>query len=241
LDAAQVESLERATVEAVAPPEVIEVDGWLVPFDTGTIGRAKCAAPLRHDLPADAIPAVLETYSSRGLPPGFRVPDVPSLEPVRRSLDGRGLSPGRPTLVKTVDVARLAAFAAEPAEVLDRPDTAWGEVFLGSGFDRVDGAHRVKVLSRSPGAAYGLVRKGGRALAVGVASFGHGWMGIHGMRTAADARGRGYAGRILATFGRLALARGVERAFLQVEEPNPARSLYRKAGFVRAWRYHYWL
>ena len=241
MDACAIASLERATVEAVAPPEVIEIGGWLVPFDSGTIGRAKCAAPLRHDLSGDAIPAILEAYAARGLPAGFRIADTDALEPVRAALGALGFAPGKPTLVKTGDVTRLAAFATEAAEVLERPDAAWGEVFLGPGFDPLDGAHRVKVLSRSPGAAYGLVRDGDRPAAVGVASFGHGWMGIHGMRTAADARGRGYAGRILATFGRLAFARGVERVFLQVEEPNPARSLYRKAGFVRAWAYHYWL
>lgn len=98
----------------------------------------------------------------------------------------------------------------------------------------------MKALARSPGAAYGVVREAGRAVAVGVASFGHGWMGVHGMRTAADQRGRGHAGRILAAFGRLAVARGIDRVFLQVEEANPARSLYRKAGFGPAWRYGYW-
>ena len=82
--------------------------------------------------------------------------------------------------------------------------------------------------------------KDGRTAAVGVVSFGDGWAGIHGMRTAPDARGRGYASRILASFGRAAASRGVERAFLQVKEDNPARRLYRKAGFEKAWRYSYW-
>jgi predicted GNAT family acetyltransferase len=60
------------------------------------------------------------------------------------------------------------------------------------------------------------------------------------MRTAPGARRKGYAGRILAAFGRAALARGIERAVLQVVEDNPARSLYRAAGFAQAWRYRYW-
>ena len=240
MDAGLIESLERATVAAVAPPEVAEIAGWLAPFDNGTIGRAKCAVPLAHDLSDEAVPEVLEAYARRGLPPGFRIADTAALAPVRAALAGRGLAPGKPTLVKIGDTARLAAFAEGGAEILDRPGAGWGEVFLGPGFDPVDGAHRVKVLSRSPGAAYGVARDSGRPVAVGVASFGHGWMGIHGMRTAADQRGRGHAGRILAAFGRLAAERGIARAFLQVEEPNPARSLYRKAGFERAWRYCYW-
>ncbi|WP_374468303.1 GNAT family N-acetyltransferase [Phenylobacterium sp.] len=240
MEAGLVESLERATVAAVAPPEVMEMPGWLLAFDDGTIGRARSAVPLRHDVSAAPVPAILEAYAARGLPPVFRIPDTDALAPLRAVLAAEGLAPGKPTLVKIGDVARLAAFSGAAAEILDSPDAGWGEVFLGPGFDPVDGAHRVRVLSRSPGAAYGVVRVGDRAAAVGVASFGHGWMGIHGMRTAVEHRGQGHAGHILAAFGRLALARGVARVFLQVEEPNPARSLYRKAGFQRAWTYHYW-
>ena len=43
-----------------------------------------------------------------------------------------------------------------------------------------------------------------------------------------------------AALGRAIQARGIERVFLQVEEANDARSLYRKAGFEEAWRYFYW-
>lgn len=237
---AEIESLERATVAAVAPPEVLEIDGWLAPFDDGTIGRAKSAAPLSHTPDAAAVPKILAAYEARGLPPAFRIPDSPVLETIRNHLAEKGFRPGQPTLVKVGDAARMAGFAPAGAELLDRPDAAWGEVFLGEGFDPVDGAHRVKLLSRSPGALYGVVREAGRPMAVGVMSLGEGWAGVHGMRTAQQARGRGYASRIMASFGQAALARGVSRVFLQVEEPNPARRLYRRAGFERVWRYHYW-
>jgi hypothetical protein len=39
-----VEAIERATVAAVSPEAVEELDGWLLAFDTGTVGRAKSAA-----------------------------------------------------------------------------------------------------------------------------------------------------------------------------------------------------
>jgi ribosomal protein S18 acetylase RimI-like enzyme len=46
---------------------------------------------------------------------------------------------------------------------------------------------------------------------------------------------------VLAGLAGEARARGIERAFLQVEEKNtPARALYRRAGFAPAWRYFYW-
>jgi len=240
LDPAEIESLERSTVEAVAPPEVLEIGGWLVPLDHGTIGRAKSAAPLRHDLDASAVDEIVDAYRSRGLPPAFRVADTPPFDEVRAALTRHGLSGQQPTVMKIGDVTALAAFSDGPARLLARPDEAWAAVFLGEGFDPADGAHRVAALSRSPGAVYGAAGEGGRTQAVGVASFGHGWAGIHGMRTAPGARGRGHAGAILAALGRAMQGRGVDRVFLQVEEGNPARRIYRRAGFSPAWTYRYW-
>jgi ribosomal protein S18 acetylase RimI-like enzyme len=239
LGAADIESLERSTVAAVAPPEVLELAGWLAPFDNGTIGRARSAAPLRHDLDAAAVDDLVDAYRARGLPPAFRIADIPAFDGIREALARHGLTGQQPTVMMVGDVARLAAFSDGPARILDRPDGDWAAVFLGEGFDPADGAHRVAVLSRSPGAVYGAAGEG-RAQAVGVASFGYGWAGVHGMRTAPAARGRGHAGAILAALGRQMQARGVERVFLQVEAANPARRIYDRAGFRPVWTYRYW-
>ncbi|MDB5449015.1 MAG: acetyltransferase, family [Phenylobacterium sp.] len=235
-----IESLERATVAGVAPAKLVEIDGWLAPLDAGSIGRAKSAVPLSHTATADALNDVEAAYWTEGLQPAFRIAEASGLAGVRDALTARGYVGVQPSLVKTGDVARLAAFRDQPGEVLDQPDEAWGAVFVGDGFDPQDGASRVAALSRSPDALYGAVREDGRTVAVGVVTFGHGWAGIHGMRTAADRRGRGLASQVLAGLGRAIAARAVEQVFLQVEEANPARSLYRKAGFAEAWRYRYW-
>ena len=61
------------------------------------------------------------------------------------------------------------------------------------------------------------------------------------MRTALARRREGLAGRILSALAQVALHRGYERIFLQVEENNEAaQSLYARAGFANAWRYAYW-
>jgi GNAT superfamily N-acetyltransferase len=240
VEAAEIAVLERDTVAAVAPPETLEIGGWLVPLDNGTIGRAKSAVPLGHHLGSGAIAEIEAAYRDRGLKPAFRVADVPSLEAVREELARRGFSPQQPTIFKTGSVAQLAVFSEGSARILDRPDEAWGAVFLGEGFDPADGAHRVAALTRSPAALYGAAGDGGDTQAVGVMSFGQGWAGVHGMRTAPAHRGKGLASAILGALGRAAQARGVERVCLQVEEANPARRIYRAAGFTPIWRYHYW-
>lgn len=237
-----IEAIERATLAAVAPREVSEIDGWLVALEPGTIRRAKSAVPLSHDVGPQALDRIEAAFADRGLNPAFRMSDAPGLEPVRVELTRRGYAHEQPTLVKVGSVAAVAAGArGAPAEILATPDEGWASVFLGEGFDPTDGANRVAALTRSADAAYGLVREGDRTLAVGAAAFGHGWASVHGMRTAQDRRGEGLAGRVLAGLAGAAQGRGIDRVFLQVEEANVgARSLYRGFGFATAWRYFYW-
>lgn len=234
-----VEQLERSVVAAVAPAEVVEIGGWLVPLDPGTIGRAKSAAPLSHDPDVSAVDEIVALYRRRGLNPAFRLADVPALDAARGAVARHGLTGQQPTVMKVGSVERLAAFSNAAARLLPRPDAAWTAVFTGDGFDPADAAARVANLSRSPGAMYGAAGGEGTC-AVGVATVAHGLGGIHGMRTAPGHRGRGYAPAILGAFGRALADQGVETVVLQVEEGNPARRIYRRAGFVQAWTYRYW-
>ncbi|MES1265922.1 MAG: GNAT family N-acetyltransferase, partial [Variovorax sp.] len=122
-----------------------------------------------------------------------------------------------------------------------RPDDAWASVFLGEGFDPVDGASRVRTLTRAAGSLFASIREADRVIAAGVLAFGHGWASIHGMRTAQSYRGRRLATRIMAALAQAAIERGHERLMLQVERENDAaQSLYARCGFDRAWTYTYW-
>lgn len=237
-----IESIERATIAAVSPAALEHFEDWLLPFDPGAIGRAKSAAPLHHDgCDVAAVGAIEARYAARGLAAAFRIPDDARFEPLRQELLRRGYHIEQPTLVQISTCAAMRGVSSAPADIAAAPDEAWAAVFVGEGFDPVDGASRVKALSRSPDALYACVREAGQTVAVGVAAFGHGWVSVHGMRTGPASRGKGFAGRILASFARCALERGVDRVFLQVEEGNaPALSLYHRAGFETAWRYVYW-
>lgn len=244
VEPSDVEVIERATLSAVAPRKVVEIDGWLVALEPGAIRRAKSAVPLSQ-APAFA-PTTLDrietAFAAQELSPAFRLADGPGLEPVRAELIRRGYGFEQPTLVKLGSAsAMIAASRGMAADVSDAPDEAWARVFVGEGFDPADGANRVAALTRSPDAVYGGVKDGELTLAVGAAAFGHGWASIHGMRTDLAHRGQGLAGRVLAGLATAAQARGIDRVFLQVEEANAnARSLYRGFGFRSAWRYFYW-
>lgn len=243
MNADEVASIERATLAAVAPETLEEREGWLLPVDSGTVGRAKSAVPLRHaPCDPDVIGRIEAYYAEKGFPAIFRVATAPCLEALHRELRERGYGAHKPTLVQVGTVQHMRQVTAQPpAECADAPDTAWTALFLGEGFDPVDGASRVKTLSRARNSVYAGIREGGEVLAGGAAAFGHGWVSVHGMRTAACHRGQGLAGRVLAGLADAAARRGMERVFLQVEAANiAAQALYRRAGFMTAWRYEYW-
>lgn len=243
LDDGDIASLERATLDAVAPPAVQEIDGWLLPFDDSTIGRAKSAVPTRHSRINDQDIAMIESlYAARSLPAAYRVADVPGLASVQAELARLGYQAQQPTLVQVGTVQAMRALCQDlPARVSPSPEPAWASVYLAEGFDPVDGAHRVQALSRSTHIVYACVLENGQAVASGTAALSQGWCSIHGMRTLPAQRGRGLATRILAGLADTATQRGVERVFLQVEEGNTtAQALYRRAGFATTWRYHYW-
>ena len=238
-----VEAIERATVAAVAHDACQLIGPWILAHRPGTIGRARSAAPLTHTLVRDEslLSRIEAAYRAQDMTAEFRMPDVEGLSGVAGLLAERGYRPEQPTLVMAASVAQVAAVAEPRAICLETPDEAWANVFLGQGFDPVDGAHRVQTLSRAPDAVFAAVRDEAGTYAVGVAAFAAGWASLHGMRTAEARRGEGLAGQVMARLAAEAAARGVERIFLQVEEANaPARALYARAGFSALWRYRYW-
>lgn len=244
LNAADIESIERATLAAVAPERVEARDGWLLPMDSGTVGRAHSAVPLHHGAHDPAVLVDIEQrYRDSGFRPVFRLAEVPAFESWRPALAARGFRREQPTLTQTGSLQGLLALAphADGVSLDERPDAAWMAMFLGEGLDPVDGASRSKALSRAAGTLYASLREGGETVACGAACFAEGWLSMHGLRVAASQRGKGLAGRMIRAMALEAQRRGIARAFLQVDGSNaPALALYRRAGMQTAWTYAYW-
>ena len=241
--AGDIEAIERATLQAVSPEVVESLPGWLLPMDSGTVGRARSAVPLQHGAPdLDLLEPLLARYVARDYIPSLRLPDLPAFEDFQRSLAQRGFVRTKPTLTQTARVRALLPKEPDLEAVLaDAPDEAWMAMFLGPGLDPVDGASRARSLARATGTRFASLREGGETVACGAASFSHGWLGVHGMRTAAAHRGRGLAARLLKAMAAEAAPCGIQQVFLQVDASNaPALSLYRRLGFSTAWPYAYW-
>ncbi len=239
---ADIESIERATLAAVAPERVEALPGWMLPMDHGTVGRAHSAVPLTHD-PTTIAPwqAVVERYSSGGYRPVLRLPDLPMFADMFGELAAAGWQRAQPTQVQVAPLGGLLGSNSADCLLDERPDAAWMAMFLGEGLDPVDGASRSAALARAQDSRYASLRVDGETRACGMACFAHGWLSVHGMRTAAAHRGQGLATRVLAAMAQEALSRSIQRVFLQVDASNaPAVSLYRRLGFVLAWTYAYW-
>jgi len=239
---ADIERIERAIVAAVAPPEVEELGGWIVGYDNGTVSRARSAAPLRHDgVDATAVGEIVSRYARRAIEPTFRIPETPALVDVENALASEGLQPGQPTQVQVARASEIAAGLDRSVRVDGEADEAWAAVFLGPGFDPVDGASRVHTFRRAKGSLYASIREDDVVVAAGVLAFGFGWASIHGMRTAQTHRGRGLAARVLSALAHQAIERGYDNLMLQVERENrPAQRLYARCGFRSLWTYLYW-
>lgn len=243
LSPADIAAIERATLAAVAPRTMEALPGWLLPMDDGGIRRACAAVPLSHaDGHIGQLPAIEQRYHANGLPTLLRLPRVPGFARFEAALGARGYAPERETQVQVArasDVRRVTE--ALPATLSRRPDDHWASVFLGPGFDAIDGANRIAALGRAAHSRYARVDEGGETRAIGVLGLGDVWAGIHGMRTAEAHRGRGLAARVLAGLAQAALDARIEKLFLQVEADNAAaHALYARAGFVIAWHYRYW-
>ena len=238
----QLEAIERATLAAVPPQMQEVVQGWLVGLDDGTVSRARSAAPLAHAAPTAASVAAVEArYARAGLPALFRLPQLPAFDGTRALLQARGYALSKPTWLQIARLHEVPVPAGQQVELATSADPGWEQVFLGEGFDPVDGASRLAILRRAQGSLFASVRDGDRTVAVGSACFHGGWCGVHGMRTLPAYRRRGLAQAIVATLAAAARDRGFTQVFLQVEQANTAaQALYARLGFATAWGYAYW-
>jgi N-acetylglutamate synthase len=104
LSTEDIEAIELATCDAVAPTRTARLGRWLLSFDHGTVNRAKTAVPLTHDAVdvralLAALDEVQQCYRDEGFPPAFRLADVSTLQPIAQRLHDTGYAAQAPTLV----------------------------------------------------------------------------------------------------------------------------------------------
>ena len=213
----QIRNLEHAAALAWPGVEQRWIDGWLLRFGRGHTRRANSAAPLEGWAGPATVPAIVDWYAERGVPPLVAAPDRLLRLPAGIAVDGENL-----VMVGEVGTADPPDVALSP-----RPEESWRAVDPRGVPDDVltavvDGEVTFATI---PGAAVA------RA-AVTAAPDGTRWVGLAAVHVAEGARRGGHGRGICSALLAWGAERGATRAYVQVEVDNgPAIDLYEGMGF----------
>jgi len=231
---------ELAGLDASAPPQQADIDGWLIRLSPGKAKRSRCINALREgSLSLDELLARCKhAYDAAGLPLAVRV--TPWSQPA--DLDARLAAKGW-NAFDAADVMVLDTLVPEPAPValqaLSATDYAGLVGALRGSSPTAIAAHAERI-ANAPVAYQGFALNDdqGQLLACGQMVVDGDIVGLYDIASAAPRQGHGE--RLCRALLTLAHAQGARQAYLQVGSDNAvAQRLYTRMGFVFAYRYHY--
>lgn len=231
---------ELAGLDASAPPQQVDIDGWLIRLSPGKAKRSRCINALREGaLPLeDLLARCQRAYDAAGLPLAVRV--TPWSQPT--DLDERLAAKGWGAF-DAADVMVLDRLVPEPAPValqaLDAPAYAALVGALRGSTVTAIAAHAERIAS-APVTYQGFALKdaAGTLLACGQMVVDGDLVGLYDIASAVPRQGHGE--RLCRALLTQAHAQGAREAYLQVGSDNVvAQRLYARLGFVFAYRYHY--
>jgi len=247
LDSTLLSRIEDAGLNASAPPQQRWLDGWLVRFSPGKAKRARCInAVAAGRMPvADKLALCRAFFRAAGLPLYFRLTPFSMPAHLDATLEASGLVRRDDTRVMVRSrLDDLPASALPRGHRLDRlghhgfADLVGG--FRGSSLAERQAHGERLAQSPVPFEGFVLIGPDGAPVACGQFAMEAELVGLYDVFTAPASRGHGLARALCAELLGLARQQGSAVAYLQVDAENaPARSVYRRLGFVDAYRYHY--
>ncbi len=231
---------ELAGLDASAPPQQANIDGWLIRLSPGKAKRSRCINALRQgSLPLDELLArCQQAYDAAGLPLAVRV--TPWSQPA--DLDSHLAAKGWGAF-DAADVMVMATLIPEPAPVALQPLDAVAYARLvgalrGSSETAIS-AHAERIANAPVSyQGFALHDADGTLLACGQMVVDGDIVGLYDIASAV--RRQGHAERLCRALLALACRQGAAQAYLQVGSDNEvAKRLYTRMGFVFAYRYHY--
>jgi ribosomal protein S18 acetylase RimI-like enzyme len=231
---------ELAGLDASAPPQQADIDGWLIRLSPGKAKRSRCINALRQGkLPLENLLArCKQAYDDAGLPLAVRV--TPWSQP--GNLDELLAAKGWGSF-DAADVMVLDNLTPEGAPVaIQAQDAATYAATVGAlrGSSQAAIAAHAERIANAPVRYQGFVLKDaeGALLACGQMVVAGDLVGLYDIASAVPRQGHGE--RLCRALLTLAHAQGARQAYLQVGSDNDAaQRLYARLGFVFAYRYHY--
>ena len=242
----EIRQLEALGADAWPASEVQHVDGWRLGLSVGVSRRANSLLPLEPVTGRrleDAIDEVEWRYASHGLTPCFKMTAAALPAELSAALDRRGYSVEQHSQVLTADAAAVAAHddGSHGVHLIDAPEAHWAAICWPADGDGKEAAGRFAIAKRLPEPrVFALAQLSGNAGGAGLAVAQGDWACLGAIHVLPAFRRRGLAKAIVTALAAWAVARSVQRLYLQVQFSNaPARRLYDGLGFHFAYAYHY--
>jgi N-acetylglutamate synthase len=252
---AQIRLLDELGANATAATTVQTVDGWWLrcapdlPFRrSNTVVPLAAEGPAALDVEA-RIDLVEEFYRRRGRPARFQVSPSSAPEDLDRRLEKRGYTIDAPVEILVGEVATvldaLDPVAGMSVTTADHVSDRWAQVYGGSFGEDLVARERLEAYARllrniGPACVAVLAEADGQPVAVGMGVIERRWLGVYGLATRTEARGKGAARAVLGALARAGRGEGCSGIYIQVEVDNDsAQRLYRGLGFTTSHAYHY--
>jgi len=242
-----VRALQERAARAVPAERVEDAEGWWLRLAPSCAWWVATVLPHGDAGPDELVRRVVgaeEFYAGHGAAARFQISPPACPEGLDTVLAGRGYR--RQCLVSLQVASTARVLVQVPTGSLrvrldDRPTRVWFEVWHAVHGHGGDSRAEWDMLGRvERPAAYACTMIGDDVVAVGRAVADAGWVGVFGMATLPQARGKGAANSVLAALAGWAGAHEADRMYLQVERDNiPALRLYDRAGFSEICGYHY--
>ena len=247
-DATFLSRVEDAGLNASQPREQRWVDGWLVRFSPAKAKRTRCiqAVAAGRQSVEDKLRACLTIFETAGLHPYIRITPFSQPDGLDAQLAARGMVSIDETRVMVLASLNALERPVRPEPPLRiatvGPDdfAAWiGKERGSTAAERQAHADRI---ARSPVPHHGVLAfdDRGETIGSGQAVVEGDLVGLYDVFTNERHRGFGVAENVCRHLLEAAATAGARAAYLQVDAANdPARSIYRRLGFVDGYSYHY--
>lgn len=250
---AQITLLEELSLNAWPGHHTFLYDGWLLRFSEGYTQRANSINPLYPGHEPDLtrkIKVCEEWYASKGLPTIFKLTAASIPSNLDEVLDSMGYAKIEPVGVQTVALGDLQSFLGDTTPANNefhliqenqlKPDWLLAWLHL-TNISIGHWANVEKLLGNIlPAHCFLRLENAGQTVAVGLAVYERGYVGLFDIVTNPAFQRQGWGKRLVIELLRWGQSQGATTAYLQVTTTNTAAlQLYAALGFREVYRYWY--
>lgn len=225
-----IRNVEHAAARGWPGAERVWLDGWFLRYGRGHTRRANSAIPLEAWASRATVPAIIDWYAARDVPPLIAAPDRLFRPPHGVATDGENV-----VMVGDAEPEPTQAPLERSIVIGPTPDAAWRAIDPRGVPD--------DVLTATVDGEVAFARLEDAAVAraaVTESPDGTRWVGLSAVHVAEHARRRGHGRRICGALLRWGHGRGATRAYVQTLVDNTAAiDLFETMGFTTQHRVRY--